>query len=410
MQGQSLKRSLSLPLLTLYGLGTTIGAGIYVLVGKVAGVAGILAPVSFLVAAVLAGLTALSFSQLVVRFPRSAGEAVYVDQAFGRPALTMAVGLAVVLIGLVSSAAIVSGAVGYLQNIVAAPGWLIVLVTVGFLTIVAIWGITESVMLAGIATVLEIAGLVVIVWLGRDAFSTETVSTVAASPSGDAGFGMVGVLSGAILAFYAFIGFEDMVNVAEEVRRPEQIFPRAIAITLVVTLIVYTAVSWVAVATMPIQELRASTAPLSDIFIRLTGWPTLAIDGLAVIAVLNGALVQIIMASRVLYGLGRQGSLPAVFGSVSRRTLTPVFATGISAAALLTLAFLFPLEFLARFTSMITLLIFATVNLALLRLNVSSEETPANFVTAFVLPSLGFVSCLAFVVFQLVDFFAKPFS
>ncbi len=122
MQGQSLKRSLSLPLLTLYGLGTTIGAGIYVLVGKVAGVAGILAPISFLVAAVLAGLTALSFSQLVVRFPRSAGEAVYVDQAFGRPALTMAVGLAVVLIGLVSSAAIVSGAVGYLQNIVAVPG------------------------------------------------------------------------------------------------------------------------------------------------------------------------------------------------------------------------------------------------------------------------------------------------
>lgn len=410
MQVQSLKRSLSLPLLTLYGLGTTIGAGIYVLVGKVAGVAGMLAPISFLVASVLAGLTALSFSQLVVRFPRSAGEAVYVDQAFGRPALTMAVGLSVVLIGLVSSAAIVSGAVGYLQNIVAVPGWLIVLVTVAFLTIVAIWGITESVLLASVATVLEIGGLVVIVWLGRDAFSVETISTVAARPSGDISFGMLGVLSGAILAFYAFIGFEDMVNVAEEVRRPERIFPRAIAITLVVTLIVYTAVSWVAVSTMPVEELGVSTAPLSDIFIRLTGWPTLAIDGLAVIAVLNGALVQIIMASRVLYGLGRQGSLPAVFASLSSRTLTPVFATGISAAALLTLAYAFPLEFLARFTSMVTLLIFATVNLALVRLNVSADGVRPNFLLAFVLPSLGFVCCLAFVVFQLVDFFAKPFS
>lgn len=410
MQVQSLKRSLSLPLLTLYGLGTTIGAGIYVLVGKVAGVAGMLAPISFLVASVLAGLTALSFSQLVVRFPRSAGEAVYVDQAFGRPALTMAVGLSVVLIGLVSSAAIVSGAVGYLQNIVAVPGWLIVLVTVAFLTIVAIWGITESVLLASVATVLEIGGLVVIVWLGRDAFSVETISTVAARPSGDISFGMLGVLSGAILAFYAFIGFEDMVNVAEEVRRPERIFPRAIAITLVVTLIVYTAVSWVAVSTMPVEELGVSTAPLSDIFIRLTGWPTLAIDGLAVIAVLNGALVQIIMASRVLYGLGRQGSLPAVFASVSSRTLTPVFATGISAAVLLTLAYAFPLEFLARFTSMVTLLIFATVNLALVRLNVSADGVRPNFLLAFVLPSLGFVCCLAFVVFQLVDFFAKPFS
>ncbi len=410
MQGQSLKRSLSLPLLTLYGLGTTIGAGIYVLVGKVAGVAGILAPISFFVAAVLAGLTALSFSQLVVRFPRSAGEAVYVDQAFGRPALTMAVGLSVVLIGLVSSAAIVSGAVGYLQNIVAVPGWLIVLVTVGFLATVAIWGITESVMLAGVATVLEIGGLVVIVWLGRDAFAAETISAVAANPTGEMSFGMLGVLSGAILAFYAFIGFEDMVNVAEEVRRPEQVFPRAIAITLAVTLIVYTAVSWVAVSTMSVEELGASTAPLSDIFIRLTGWPTLAIDGLAVIAVLNGALVQIIMASRVLYGLGRQGSLPAVFASVSSRTLTPVFATGISAAALLTLAYVFPLEFLARFTSMVTLLIFATVNLALVRLNVSADGVRPNFLLAFALPSLGFVCCLAFVVFQLVDFFAKPFS
>ncbi len=410
MQSELLKRSLSLPLLTLYGLGTTIGAGIYVLVGKVAGVAGVLAPISFLVAATLAGLTALSFSQLVVRFPRSAGEAVYVDQAFGRPALTMAVGLAVVLIGLVSSAAIVSGAVGYLQNIVAAPNWLIVLVTVTFLTTVAIWGITESVTLAAVATVLEIGGLVVIVWLGRDAFSVETVSTVTANPSGDVDFGMVGVLSGAILAFYAFIGFEDMVNVAEEVRSPEQIFPRAIAITLAVTLVVYTAVSWVAVSTMPVQELGASTAPLSDIFIRLTGWPTLAIDGLAVIAVLNGALVQIIMASRVLYGLGRQGSLPAMFASVSRRTRTPIFATSVCAAALLTLAFLFPLEFLARFTSMVTLMIFATVNLALLRLNMTSGDFRADFGTAFVLPSLGFVSCFAFVVFQLVDFFTKPFS
>lgn len=410
MQSQPLKRSLSLPLLTLYGLGTTIGAGIYVLVGKVAGVAGILAPVSFLVASVLAGLTALSFSQLVVRFPRSAGEAVYVDQAFGRPALTMAVGLAVVLIGLVSSAAIVSGAVGYLQNIVAAPAWLIILLTVGFLATVAIWGITESVVLAGIATVLEIAGLAVIVWLGRDAFGAETISTVTATQPDGIDLGMLGVLSGAVLAFYAFIGFEDMVNVAEEVRRPEHIFPRAIAITLVVTLIVYTAVSWVAVATMPVQELSASTAPLSDIFIRLTGWPTLAIDGLAVIAVLNGALVQIIMASRVLYGLGRQGSLPGIFASVSQRTLTPVFATGVSAAALLSLAFLFPLEVLARFTSMVTLLIFATVNLALLRLNVSSSGFRVNFGTAIFLPSLGLVSCLAFVVFQLVDFFAKPFS
>ncbi len=282
--------------------------------------------------------------------------------------------------------------------------------TVAFLTIVAIWGITESVLLAGVATVLEIGGLVVIVWLGRDAFTVATISTVGGDPSGDVSFGMLGVFSGAILAFYAFIGFEDMVNVAEEVRRPKQVFPRAIAITLGVTLIVYTAVSWVAVSTMSVQELGASTAPLSDIFIRLTGWPTLAIDGLAVIAVLNGALVQIIMASRVLYGLGRQGSLPAVFASVSRRTLTPVFATGISAAAVLILAFAFPLETLARFTSMVTLLIFATVNLALVRLNASADGVRPNFLMAFALPSLGFVCCLAFVVLQLVDFFAKPFS
>ncbi len=410
MQGQPLKRSLSLPLLTLYGLGTTVGAGIYVLVGKVAGVAGVLAPVSFIVAAVLAGLTALSFSQLVVRFPRSAGEAVYVEQAFGRPALSMAVGLAVVVVGLVSSAAIVSGAVGYLQNIVAAPGWVIILATVLFLTGVAVWGITESVLIAGIATVLEIGGLGLIVWVGRDAFGADVISTVVARRPDDSGFAVLGVLSGAVLAFYAFIGFEDMVNVAEEVRRPERVFPRAIGITLAATLIIYTAVSWVAVATMPIEQLSASTAPLSDIFVRLTGLPTLAIDGLAVIAVLNGALVQIIMASRVLYGLGRQGTLPAIFASVSRRTLTPVFATGVSAGILLTLAFTVPLEALARFTSTLTLLIFAAVNLALLRLNVSSDGVRVTPATAIVLPALALVSCLGFVLFQLVDFLGKSFS
>jgi len=397
MKQPALARNLSPTLLVLYGLGTTVGAGIYVLVGKVIGEAGVFAPLSFLLAALVAAPTALSFGELAARYPKSAGEAIYVEEAFGLPHLSRAVGLAVVFVGLVSSAAIVNGAVGYLQNIMPLPFWFGVTLVVAALGLVAVWGISESVIVAGVATVIEVGGLFLIVWFGRSAFDAGHVSEALGNAPSFSWLGAASILSGAVLAFYAFIGFEDMVNVSEEVREPSRTMPRAIALTLAITTLLYTLVSWVAVAALPSGMLAASTAPMSDIFLELTGWPTGAFDTLVVVAVDNGALVQIIMAARVLYGLACQGLLPDVFAIVGARTRTPLVATGAAGAVVCVLALVFPLEGLARTTSFITLLIFALVNLSLLRLRrpVSDARVEHGLPTAVPLFGLAFSVGLA---------------
>ena len=404
MQTRPLKRSVSLIMLTLYGLGTTVGAGIYVLVGKVAGASGVFAPLAFLVAALVAGITALSFGQLVARFPRSAGEAIYVKQAFQRPWVSFVVGLMVVFVGLVSSATIINGVIGYAQNLVSLPAWLLMLLIIGLLVSIAAWGISESVMVAGIITVLEVGGLLVIVWYGRGSLDIDAYrAAVAAAPPWSA-VGWHGVAVGAVLAFYAFIGFEDMVNLAEETRDAPRTVPRAILLTLVLTTGLYVLVSVVSIAAMPLSELAASAAPLSDLFTRLSGVPATAIDGLAVVAVLNGALIQIIMASRVLYGMAREDWLPAIFGSLNMATRTPVFSTLIAGIVVAIFAFTLPLVTLAEITSLFTLIIFALINFALLAIRrreaiESSESAPIP-----PLPLLGMVSCTGLAAFQLWEF------
>ena len=404
MQQPALKRSLSLVMLVLYGLGTTIGAGIYVLIGKVAGAAGVYAPLAFVLAALVAVPTALSFGALAARFPKSAGEAIYVEAAFGRPRLSTLTGLAVIFVGLVSSAAISSGAVGYLQNLIALPLWLCLLLVIAALTLVAIWGISESVIVTAAATVAEVGGLVLVVWSGRGGLDMARLSDVAAAAPPLPDLGIVGILSGAVLAFYAFIGFQDMVNLSEEVREPSRTVPAAIVLTLGITMILYVLVALVAVTALPIDKLAASAAPVSEIFQRLTGLPTRAFEVMVIAAVANGALVQIILVSRVLYGLARQGWLPAAFGAVAGRTRTPVFATVVTSAVIFAVALLFPLETLARIASLFTLLIFAIVNLSLLRLRGRDSAGVRTPHLPSAVPLAGLVLSLALAGFQIAAF------
>jgi amino acid transporter len=217
--------------------------------------------------------------------------------------------------------------------------------------------------------------------------------------------GWTGLASGAVLAFYAFIGFEDMVNVAEEVKDPEHTYPKAIAVTLVVTALLYVGISVVAVSALSLEDLAASKAPLSALFAELSGLPTYSVDALATVAVVNGALIQIIMASRVIYGLASQGWLPAALGRINERTRTPVRATVLSAFVVVVFAFALTLVTLAKATSLITLLIFAIVNLALVRLGGRSESPSAKkYYFPRWVPFLGFVFSLGFALFQIAEF------
>lgn len=401
MDTPKLKRSLSLSLLTLYGLGTTIGAGIFVLIGKVAGAAGTLAPLSFLLAAAIAGLSALAFAEMSSRFPESAGEAVYVKEGLNSNVLALLIGLTVAGAGIVSAATIIVGFSGYLADIAAVPRRGAEIAVTLLLAGIAIWGIRASVSIAALVTLVEIGVLVLIIGFGiRFQFSGTVGPGPAPVPSAD--FAWSGVIYGAILAFYAFIGFEDIVNVAEETQDAQRIIPRAIVLTLAVTTLLYAAIALLAVTTVAPSALAASEAPLTLVFERVSGLHGDTITVIAIVSVLNGALVQIIMASRVLYGLTRRGWLPGPLDYVNTVTRTPVAAILFCAAVIALLVSTLELEHLAVVTSSLTLAVFVAVNAALLKLRMSGSGTAHHgFRVPLAVPALAIASIAVLVLLHL---------
>jgi amino acid transporter len=397
-----LRRSLTLPYAVLYGMGVTIGAGIYVLIGAAAARAGMQAPLAFVAAAMLMGLTAASFAELAARMPVAAGEAAYVREAFGSDRWSAAVGFLVIAIAVVAAAAITVGSAGYIAVFVSLPQPLIIAAVVLGMGVIAAWGIKESVTFAGAMTLIEVGGLVALVAAG--AFSGPDLvarlpEMVPPSASPAALFGLAGAT---LLAVFAFIGFEALVNVSEELHDPQRTLPRAIFLTLALTTLLYVLVVWVALVAVPTAELAASKAPLALTFERLTGASPRIMSAIAVVATLNGIVVQIILAARVLYGLARQGTLPRAFQNVSPMTHTPLVATALAAALVLALALLLPLEGLADLSARCTLLLFAIVNLALIRIKAREVAPPRHiYLAPRWVPWAGLGSCLALLLVDL---------
>lgn len=400
-----LQRRVSLPLLVFYGVGTILGAGIYVLVGKVAGAAGMYAPFAFLVATVLAAFSALSYAELAARFPKSAGEALYVAEGLRSRFLARLMGLMIAAVGIVSSATMIQGFVGYLHVFIAVPDVVIVVALVAAMAALTIWGIGQSVWVASAMTLVEIAGLLVILWVtGAHGVVTAPALHALLPPPEIATW--VGIFAGGYLAFYAFIGFEDIVKIAEEVHRPRRTLPRAILWSLGVTTVLYAAVSVAAVLTVAPDRLAQSGAPLSLVYEEAGGGYPTFITLVSLVSVSNGALIQVIMVSRMLYGMSREGWLPAALGRVSPRTHTPWVATLLTATFQLFLTLALPLLTLAKTTSFITLCAFALVNLALWRIKGRPVSEPAAVSVPRWVPLLGFLASTGFVVFQLLQLLA----
>lgn len=395
----SLKRAFSLPLLTLYGLGTILGAGIYVLLGKVAGSAGIYAPLAFLFAAVLAAFSAFSYAELSARFPLSAGEAVYTQRAFGKTWLARVVGLLIVSIGVVSTATLLNGFAGYLQVFLALPDWLIIVAVLSLLSGISMWGISQSAWAAAITTLIGVAGLLMVIGVSWPLVDIGPMLQKTLWP----GFDLIvlsGIIGGAFIAFYAYIGFEDIVNVAEEVREPSRNLPRAVILALIFSTVLYMSVALMAVSLLPSSQLAASEAPLALLYQKATGNSPVVITLFSLVAVINGALIQIIMASRVLYGMAMQGWLPLSLAAVNPTTRIPLRSTLLVSMMILLLALTLPLLTLAEITSMITLVVFSLVNLSLWRIKWRDPHPPGVRVFPRWLSMVGFVFSLSFALFQ----------
>ncbi len=403
MSNIELKRSINLPLLSFYGIGTILGAGIYVLIGQVASYAGLHTPFSFLVASILAGLSAFSYADLAARFPKSAGEAVYIYESFHRPRLSLLIGLMIVAVGTISSATLTHGLLGYLAQFIVMPDALVIILSVCLLGGIVIWGIGESVMIASLMTIFEMLGLVIIVWVSRQGFAELPAQLPQLLPSVDAA-AWSGILVGAFVAFYAFIGFEDMVNVAEEVKQPQKNLPRGIIIALVVTTSFYIVVALISVLVVTPGNLAQQSAPLAYIYQQMTGREPWVISLIGVTSIINGVLIQMVMASRILYGMSRNRWLPDWLGVVNSHTRTPINATLVVMVLILGLALWLPLLSLAKLTSFISLSIFSLINLALLRIKRRGERSPTINVPLWV-PLCGFVFSLIFLAYQITQWF-----
>lgn len=389
----ALRRRLGLPLLVLYGTGITIGAGIYVLIGAVAGHAGVYAPWSFVLAAVVMALTVGSYAELSTRLPVSAGEAAYVRAAFDSRVLSTLTGLLTIVIGVVSSSAVTLGSVGYIQQFTDLPQWLVVTAVVVTLSAVAAWGILESVLLASVFTLIEVGGLLAIVVAAVYA-ELPIVSALAQPLPGDLAT-LSGIGFASLLAFFAFIGFEDLANVVEEAKVPHRDIPRAMVLTLIISTVLYVVVAAIAISAVSVDRLASSAAPLSLVFREVAGISPVTISIIAIVATLNTILAQITMAARVIYGMARQGDLPGLAGRVHPRTATPLFATALIAVLVILLALVVPFERLAEGTSLATLVVFALVNLSLLRLRHRRVRAPRPHVSVPVwVPAAGLATCL----------------
>lgn len=383
---EGLKRQLGLGLLVAYGVGIMVGAGIYVLVGAAAGAAGVWAPLAFVLAGLVSVPTALSFSELSARIPEAAGDSSYVEMGLHRHGLAVFVGWINVVAGTVASAAVLRGGVGYLVSVVPV-GFEVAVIGLGVgLTLIALVGALESLVFAALMTAAEVIGLLMVSWVG---FAAEPVAgwTVPAAPEWS------GIAAATLFAFFAFIGFDDLVNMAEETRRPRHNMPRAILIALAITAVLYMSVSMAAVRSVDRELLGVSERPLALVWETATGRSAAFLSLIAVAAALNGVLAQIVMAARVLYGLGKRSPGLRLFRHAHPRFGTPVLATVLIGVVVIASALTMPVAALAEITSLALLIVFAIVNSALIGLKRQAPEAPFR-VPGYV-PWLGLFGSIA---------------
>ncbi|WP_280376917.1 APC family permease [Nocardia wallacei] len=385
---------MSTRLLYFFILGDVLGAGVYVLIGSVAAASGGAVWLPLAIALGLATLTAGSYAELATKYPRAGGSAHYATLAFG-PAAGSLVGFCMLAAGVVSVGALARAFAGeYLQALVSAPTAVVIVVFLVALALLNIRGIKESLRANVAASLVELGGLLLIIGLGawlvvRGDADPERLTHVGTAERG----AVPAVLAGTVLAFYSFVGFETSVNLAEEVRDPRRSYPTALFGALLTAGAVYVLVGVVASAAVPTDELARSSGPLLEVVRRAGGVPERLFSVIALVAVANGALLTGIMASRLAYGMARDGLLPAVLTRLLPGRRTPWVAVVATSGVSLILALTGEVAALAETLVLLLLVVFAAVNCSVL---VQRRHPVGNdhFRIPTVVPWLGLASCL----------------
>jgi len=399
-----LAASITKKTLLLFIVGDILGGGIYARTGEVAGEIGGAIWTGFAVAAVIAAFTAASYAELVSKYPQAAGAALYIHKAFKAPLLTFVVAFAVMCSGLASAAALATAFGGdYLSEFVELPKILVGLAVILVVSLINFRGIKESAGFNVGCTLIELGGLFLVVVIGATFLFDGGGDPARALEFNDDATPALLIVAGASIAFYALIGFEDAVNVAEETVDSTHTFPRTLFMGLGLAGSVYLLVTIIAGMAVPAGTLAESDGPLLEV---VTLGP-LALNSkvfaaIALFALINGCLLNLVMASRLMYGMARENVVPGVLGKVHPGRRTPWVAIIFTASIAGVLVFLGDLETLADTTVLLLLLVFIGVHLALIRLRGVPVDHD-HFKAWGPLPYLGIVSCAGLAIQSVVD-------
>lgn len=403
-QKPELKKSLGLIALTVYGVGNMLGAGIYGLIGKAAGEMGNAVWLAFVASMFAAALTGLSYASLGSRYPKAAGAAYITHRAFVWPMLAYVVGLVIMASGLTSMATTAQVFAGYFLELAQITDGdisrkAVCLGLILVLALVNLCGLKEAAWVNFLCTLVEVGGLLLVVAVGFRYWGSVDYldATSLNNPSGEISAGLI--LSGAILTFYSFIGFEDLLNVSEEVKNPQRTFPIALISALTIAALVYLAICITVVSVLPASQLATSAAPLADVMKIAAPWfhPKL-FSAVALFAVTNTALLNYIMGSRLVYGMSRQGLLPRFLGKLHVKRNTPHIAILFLGLIVVGLVFIGDIKDLAKATSILLLCSFSVVNASLIRLQHKPNEARGGFEIPWIVPAGGVFVCLAMII------------
>ncbi|MDJ0315788.1 APC family permease [Arthrobacter antibioticus] len=394
VQESKLKQAITGPLLYLFILGDVLGAGIYALVGKVAGEVGGAIWVPLLFALLLAMLTAASYAELVTKYPKAGGAAVFAERAFKIPLVSFLVGFCMLAAGVTSAAGLSLAFTGdYLKPFLDVPAVPAALVFLFFVALLNARGVKESVRANVVMTVIEVSGLVLVIVLvglmvgrGAGAVSRVIEFNPEVSPA-------VGILAASLLAYYSFVGFETSANVAEEVRNVHRVYPKALFGALLTAGGIYVLIGLASSIALSPRELNESTGPLLQV-VQATGFgvPVWLFGLVALVAVANGALLTMIMASRLAFGMVEQSLLPRVLGKVLPKRRTPWVAILLTTIAAMALTLTGDLQSLAETVVLLLLFVFISTNAAVLVLRKDTVKHK-HFRSPTVVPYLALASC-----------------
>ncbi|QHF24985.1 amino acid permease [Rathayibacter sp. VKM Ac-2804] len=391
--GGSLKKVITGPLLFAFIVGDTLGAGIYTLVGTMAADVGGVIWLPLLIALVIALLTAGTYAELITKYPHAGGAARYVDRAFGKPYLSFLVGFLMMASGITTAASLANAFAGdYLGALLDVPPAPTAIVFIAILTLINLRGVKESLTANLVASVIEVSGLVIVIVCAAIFFGGGNGDAARVFEFNPDVAPLQGAFAASIVAFFSFLGFEAAANMAEEVRNPSKVYPRALFGALITAAVVYLLIALGAVIVLPNEELAESTGPLLDV-VAASGVavPPWLFGLIALIAIANGALLFMVMASRVGFGLAKSGLMPSAFGRVLPNRRTPWVSIVVVGGVTMLLSLVGDVGTLAETTVLLLLLVFISANISVLVLKKDRVDHP-HYSVPRVVPVLAIIA------------------